>query len=314
MIIGEKIKKLKNKSNRKNVADYLTNLFLLVLTIIGAAIIIFIFVIIFVKGIQPFLKGYEYHHINFWDFITGLSWREDFRNVENSLLGVGFIVINTLYITILSVLLVVPLSILTGLFICKIAHNRLSKFLTTVIEILASIPSVIYGLFGAAFIVDIIKIVPETAGGLSTLATVIVLSIMIFPTITTMSVTAIKAVPKTLEEASLALGATEVQTNFKVVLNSAKSGIFAGIILGVGRALGEATAVSMVAGDKSFGPTFGLFDITRTLTTTMLKGIYESQGLLYDIKFSVALVLMVVILLTNAILNFVKKRVGYINE
>ena len=125
-----------------------------------------------------------------------------------------------------------------------------------------------------------------------------------------MSVTAIKAVDKDLEQASLALGATKTQTNFKIVLTAAKSGIFAGAILGLGRAFGEATAVAMVAGNKLFGPTFNPFDITRTLTSTMLVGLKETTGLDYDIRFSVGLVLIAVIFISNWILNMVKKRVG----
>ena len=108
----------------------------------------------------------------------------------------------------------------------------------------------------------------------------------------------------------MALGATKTQTNFKVVLTSAKSGIFAGAILGLGRAFGEATAVSMVAGNKLYGPTFNLFDITRTLTSTMLAGLKETSGLDYDIRFSVGIVLLVVIFVSNFILNKVKDKVG----
>ena len=130
-----------------------------------------------------------------------------------------------------------------------------------------------------------------------------------FPTITSMSITAISSVDRALEEGSLALGATKTQTNFKVVLIAAKSGIFAGAILGIGRAF-EATAVAMVAGNKMFGPTFDLFDITRTLTSTMLSGLKETTGLDYDIRFSVGLVLMVVILVSNFLLNLAKKKVG----
>jgi len=308
-----KMLKLTN-TNRKAITDKITSIFLLLLTLIGAGIIILVLGIIFSKGIQPFLIGYE-HRVNFWEFITGNKWIENYKDFAKSSLGVGFIIINTIYITLLSVIIVVPFSVLTALFIVKIAPKKISEIMGSVIEILASIPSVIYGLFGATFIVEVIlKVNPQSIGGLSTLASVIVLAIMIFPTVTTISVTSIRAVPKTLEEASLALGATQVQTNFKIVVNAAKSGIFAGIILGVGRALGEATAVSMVAGNKPFGPTFGLFDTTRTLTTTMLQGIHETGGLLYDIKFSVALILMVVILLVNAILNFVKMKVGNIHE
>ncbi|MEE0384441.1 PstC family ABC transporter permease, partial [Amedibacillus dolichus] len=149
-----------------------------------------------------------------------------------------------------------------------------------------------------------------TVGGASLLAVILLLAIMIFPTITSLSITAINAVDTEMELGSLALGATKTQTNFKVVLASAKSGIFAGAILGIGRAFGEATAVAMVAGNKMFGPTFHLFDTTRTLTTTMLSGLKETSGLDYDIRFSVGLVLMAVILLSNLILNYVKKRVG----
>ncbi len=113
-----------------------------------------------------------------------------------------------------------------------------------------------------------------------------------------------------LIKGSLALGASQTQTNFKLVLTSAKSGIFSGIILGVGRALGEATAVSMVAGNADVGPTFNLFDTTRTLTTTMLQGFQETTGLNYDIRFSVGVVLIVIILGTNIILNIAKKKIG----
>ncbi len=125
-----------------------------------------------------------------------------------------------------------------------------------------------------------------------------------------MAVTAISSVDKEIELGSLALGATQTQTNFKVILTSAKSGIFAGAILGIGRAFGEATAVAMVAGNKLTGPTFDLFDITRTLTSTMLAGLKETTGLDYDIRFSVGIVLMVVILGSNWILNRIKKNVG----
>ena len=133
---------------------------------------------------------------------------------------------------------------------------------------------------------------------------------MIIPTITLISITSIKSVKEDYIKGSLALGASPTQTNFKVVLTSAKSGIFSGIILGVGRALGEATAVTMVAGNATSGPTFNLFDITRTLTSTMLANIKETSGLSYDIRFSVGIFLILIILVTNLILNFIRKRIG----
>jgi len=136
---------------------------------------------------------------------------------------------------------------------------------------------------------------------------------MILPTITALSEVAIRSVGKDIEHGSLALGATKTQTNFKVVLTSAKSGIFTAAILGIGRALGEATAVSLVAGNAQSGPSFGFFQTTATLTSTMLQGIKETIGIDYDIRFSVGLTLMVVILLTNLSLNYVKRKVGKVN-
>ena len=112
------------------------------------------------------------------------------------------------------------------------------------------------------------------------------------------------------ELGSLALGASRTQTNFKVVLSAAKSGIFAGLVLGLGRAFGEATAVSMVAGNAMTGPTWNLFDITRTLTSTMLSGLKETTGLDYDIRFSVGIILMIIVLLTNLAIQYIKRKIG----
>ena len=211
-----------------------------------------------------------------------------------------------------------PIGVLTALFIAKIAPKRIANFLRTVIELLAAIPSIIYGLFGFTIVLpwvyEFAKVFGvQSAGGSSVLSTVIVLSLMILPTITALSEVAIRAVGKDIEHGSLALGATKTQTNFKVVLASAKSGIFTSAILGIGRALGEATAVNLVAGSARSGPSFGLFQTTGTLTSTMLEGFKETIGIDYDIRFSVGLVLMVVILITNASLNFVKRKVGNVD-
>lgn len=149
----------------------------------------------------------------------------------------------------------------------------------------------------------------QSAGGLSVLTVAIVLAIMIIPTITMISVSSIQAVKKAYIEGSLALGASITQTNFKIVLSSAKNGIFSGVILGIGRALGEATAVSMVAGNPSSGPNFHPFEATKTLTSTMLQGLTEAEGLEYDIRFSVGIVLIMLILGSNLLLNLIKRRI-----
>lgn len=298
-------------NQRKNVIDKISKAIFLLITVICASVIFVVIGIILYKGISPFLKTYMVDNlktrVNLFDFLTGLTWEKGSLDY-----GVLFILINTLYITFLSLLISVPISVLSALFIVRIAPRWLSKILISVTELLSSVPSIIYGLFGAGIITVLVNNLAnifnyQTAGGLSTLATVIVLSMMIMPTITTVSITAIKAVKKEYIDSSLALGASKTQTNFKVVLTSAKSGIISGIVLGIGRALGEATAVSMVCGNALSGPTFNLFEITRTLTSTMLSGLNESTGLKYDIRFSIAIVLLILIIIVNLILNKVKK-------
>lgn len=299
----------KNQKKLK-IDTWLKRMFQVAATLSGSAIAIII-LFVFLKGIQPFLPNYANGQVSITEFLLGNVWRQD-----QGIYGVAFIVLNTLIASFGALLLSFPISVLTALFIVKIAPKPLAACMTTIVELLASIPSVVYGVFAAGAITSLVMSLAQlfhvsTAGGSSLLAVILLLAIMIFPTITSLSITAISSVGKELEEGSLALGATKTQTNFKIVLISAKSGIFAGAILGIGRAFGEATAVAMVAGNKMFGPTFDLFDITRTLTSTMLAGLKETTGLDYDIRFSVGLVLMAVILLSNLVLNYVKKKVGH---
>lgn len=282
--------------------------------IISAVLIVLIFVFITMRGIRVFLPNYEYGQVSIVDFLTGLVWRQDQGNY-----GVLFIVINTLVASVGAATLSFPISVLTALFIVKIAPRNLKVMFTTVVELLAAIPSVVYGVFAAGVIVKGVEGIAgvlgiSTFGGNSLLAVIILLAIMIFPTMTSIAIVAIQAVDEKIELGSLALGASRTQTNFKVVLAAAKSGIFAGLILGLGRAFGEATAVSMVAGNKFYGPTTSLFDITRTLTSTMLSGLKETSGLDYDIRFSVGIVLMIVILLTNFLVHWVKRRIGSVTN
>lgn len=305
---------LEKNIKHKKITDLISKIALLTITTICASVIVVIVAIIAIRGFTPFFTDYivdgETVRVNFFDFLTGLSWERGSADY-----GVLFIFIDTLYITFLSLLISVPISILTALFIVRIAPKWLSNILNVSVELLSSVPSIIFGLFGAGIIAVIIRDIGnvigiQTAGGLSILTTVIVLSMMIMPTITMVSVTSLKAVKPELINGSLALGASKTQTDFKICLTSAKSGIMGGVILGVGRALGEATAVTMVCGNIDVGPTFGLFETTRTLTSTMLSGFHEASGLPYDIRFSVGVVLIILILVTNIILNFAKKRIG----
>ncbi len=298
------------KNQRKMQKDRLLKGIFRIAAVLSGGAIAVIAAFVFLRGVQPFLPGYANGQVNVLDFLFGSLWRQD-----QGVYGVGFIIINTLLTSFGALLIAFPISVLTALFIVKIAPKRIAQVMTTIVELLASIPSVVYGVFAAGAITVLVMNIAgvlgiSTAGGNSFLAVILLLAIMIFPTITSLSITAIAAVDQSLEEGSLALGATKTQTNFKVVLIAAKSGIFAGAILGIGRAFGEATAVAMVAGNKMFGPTFDLFDITRTLTSTMLSGLKETSGLDYDIRFSVGLVLMAVILISNLLLNMIKKKVG----
>lgn len=295
---------------RSKSFDRFFEYFFMAMAMLSASFIVIIVLFVFTKGISPFMKNYEYGQVNLYEFLTGNVYRQDMQ-----IYGVGFIIINTLISSFLSLLISFPISVLTALFITKIAPKRLSGIMQSVIELLASVPSIVYGVFGSGVITVFVMKLSNlfgvtTFGGSSLLSVVLLLSIMIFPTLTSMSITAIKAVDIDLEKASLALGATKMQTNFNIVLKAAKSGIFAGAILGLGRAFGEATAVAMVAGNKLFGPTFNPFDITRTLTSTMLAGLKETTGLDYDIRFSIGLVLIVVIFTSNTLLNYAKKKVG----
>lgn len=293
----------------KRMIDKIMHLLFFGITLISASVIVFIVLFIIVKGLAPFIS-YGENNVDIFKFLFSTTWYQ-----APNIYGIGFVIINTIYIVFLSILLAAPVSILTALFICKIASKKISVILEYVIELLASIPSIIYGAFGMMVVTILVKNLAnifnyQSAGGISSLATIIVLAMMIMPTITLVSITSIKAVKSDVIKGSLALGASVMQTNFKVVLVTAKSGIFSGIILGVGRALGEATAVSMVAGNAGSGPNFNLFATTRTLTSTMLLGLKESSGLDYDIRFSVGIVLILIIILSNMSLNYVKKKIG----
>lgn len=307
---------MRTKADKRIVIDKIVKNIFFGITIICSSIIILILVFILIEGISPFFKEYNIlgksYSVDFKQFILGTTWFK-----SPNIYGAGFIVINTIYIVLLALIIAVPISVITALFISKIAPKPLSITFGYVIDILASIPSIIYGLFGIGIITKFVKNLSllfnyQSAGGISTLATALVLSIMIIPTITMLSLTSINAVKQDLINGSLALGASPTQTNFKVVLTSAKSGIFSGIILGMGRALGEATAVSLVAGNNGSGPIFNLFNTTRTLTSTMLLGLKETSGLDYDIRFSVGLLLIIVILVSNTLLNIVKRKLGNI--
>jgi phosphate transport system permease protein len=318
----------KENIKRKNRMDTISQAFFMGSAILSASFIVLIIVFISFKGLSPFLLNYEGYNfqqgtvdlnpVNPISFIIGNQWLGGTLGLSSDY-GIGFAIINTLIVVFFSIMVSVPISVFTALFIAKVAPPQIANVMRTVVELLASIPSIIYGVFGLGIITQFVVFVSgffnyQTAAGLSLMSTVIVLSIMILPTITAVSETSIRSVDKTMIDGSLALGASDIQTYMKVVLTAAKSGIFAGIILGVGRALGEATAVALVSGNLFAGIQLNPLGTTATLTSRMLLGIKDTTGIDYDIRFSIGLVLMAVIVITNLTLNFVMKRLGGMHE
>lgn len=309
---------IENRKHKTKWIDESVKRILQALAILSASFIFIIAGVILYKGITPFITDNSgLGRVPLWNFLTGNTWLVG-PTFASNLYSIGFIIVQTIFVTFLSLLISFPIGVLTALFIAKIAPKKVAEVLRTVVEMLASIPSIIYGLFGAGVILKVVydfsaMLGYQSKGGSSVLSTVIILALMTIPTITTVSEVAIRSVDKTLIYGSLALGASPTQTNFKVVLAAAKSGIFTSAILGVGRALGEATAVSLVAGGRRSGLSFNILDTTSTLTTTMLEGMKESAGLDYDIRFSVGIILMIVILITNLTLNTIKRKVGHVH-
>ena len=298
--------------------DSITSKTLWIFGLISASFIILISVFITIRGIAPFITDNNgIGSVNLWRFLTDTVWLRG-QTFASASYGAGFLVVQTLYLAFLSLFLSFPIGVLTALFIAKMAPKPIASVMRSIVELMASIPSIVFGLVGVGFFLPAIynlarSLGQQSPGGNGTLGIVVVLALMSLPTITAISEVSIRSVDKSLEHAALALGATPSQTRFKISLLAAKSGIFSGAILAIGRALGEATAVSLVAGNARSGPNFGLFSINSTLTSTMLEGLKETVGIDYSIRFSVGVLLMVVIVITNAVLNAVKKKVGNVD-
>ena len=200
----------------------------------------------------------------------------------------------------------VPIGFMTAVFTAKVAPFKVRMIIEEAVSLLAGIPSVVYGLVGMLVLVPGIRELFDIPDGASLFAAIIVLAIMTLPSIINVSLTALEAVPKEYEEASLALGATEIETYFRVSVPAAKSGIAAAVVLGVGRAIGEAMAVMMVSGNAPNMPS--LFESVRFLTTAVASEMSYSSGLQRQALFSIALVLFMFIMMINAALNFLMKR------
>lgn len=242
--------------------------------------------------------------IGLFDFLLGDVWASTAKDAK---FGILPFILTSIYGTIGAIIIGVPIGILTAIYLSKMASEKVKSIVGSAVSLLAGIPSVVYGLVGMIVLVPFVRNTFNVPDGASLFSAIIVLAIMILPSIIKMSITALDAVPKEYEDASLALGATPIETYFKVSFPAAKSGIAAAVVLGVGRAIGEAMAVMMVSGNMPNMPN-SLFQSVQFLTTAVASEMSYSSGLQREALFSIALVLFVFIMLINALLNYFLKR------
>ena len=289
---------MKNKTKWQEITEKSINAVFMLCGIVAVGFVLCITVHLVIAGLPAIMK------IGIPEFIFGTTWQPTASTVEPSF-GILPFILTSIFGTLGAVLIGIPVGLLTSVFLSKIASPRMAALVSSAVELLAGIPSVIYGLIGMVVLVPAVASVFGLASGACMLTAILVLAVMILPSIISVSVTALNAVPKEYEEASLALGATKIETYFKVSLPAAKSGIAAGIVLGVGRAMGEAMAIMMVAGNVANMP--GLFKSVRFLTTAIASEMSYASGLQRQALFSIALVLFVFIMLLNALLNRILK-------
>lgn len=285
--------------NRKKLFENIVHGIFLILGLITVGCVLLITIYLVISGI-PAIK-----EIGLMNFLFGNEWASTASEPKYGILP---FILTSIYGTAGAILIGVPIGFLTAVYLSKIAQPKLRGVIESAVNLLAGIPSVVYGLVGMLVLVPGIRTFFNVPDGASLLAAIIVLAVMILPSIIKVSITALDAVPKEYEDASLALGATPIETFFKVSVPAAKSGIAAAVVLGVGRGIGEAMAVMMVAGNVSNMPS--LFESVRFLTTAVASEMaYSSPGSLQrDALFSIALVLFLFIMLINAAFNFFLKR------
>ena len=273
------------------------NLLFFLCGFIAVVFVLFISIYLIISGL-PAIK-----EIGLVEFLFGTKWAS---TAAEPSFGILPFILTSIYGTAGAIVLGVPVGFMTAVFLAKIAPPKLASAVRTAVDLLAGIPSVVYGLIGMMVLVPAVRELFNLPDGASLFCAIIVLAVMILPSIISVSETALKAVPKEYEEASLALGATHIETVFRVSVPAASSGIAASIVLGIGRAIGEAMAVIMVAGNVANMPS--LFSSVRFLTTAVASEMSYASGLQRQALFSIALVLFLFIMLINVILNTLLKR------
>lgn len=283
--------------NRKAAFEKLVYGVFLLLGLVTVGCVLLITVYLVIAGLPAIRE------IGLVQFLFGKVWASTAAEPSYGILP---FILTSVYGTAGAIVLGVPVGFLTAVYLAKLAPKGMKSAVGTAVSLLAGIPSVVYGLVGMIVLVPAIREAFRLPDGASLFAAILVLAVMILPSIVKVSVTALEAVPKEYEDASLSLGATPVETYFRVSVPAAKSGIAAAVVLGVGRAIGEAMAVMMVCGNVANMPS--LFGSVRFLTTAVATEMSYSSGLQRQALFSIALVLFLFIMLINACLNFFLKR------
>ena len=283
--------------HKSNAFEAVVHGIFLILGLITVGCVLLITIYLIISGIPAIRQ------IGLFQFLFGKKWASTAAQPEYGILP---FILTSVYGTAGAVIIGVPIGFLTAVYLAKMAPKPVKRFMEQAVSMLAGIPSVVYGLVGMMVLVPGLRKLFHIPDGSSLFAAITVLAVMILPSIIKMSITALEAVPKEYEDASLALGATPEETYFRVSVLAAKSGIAAAVVLGVGRAIGEAMAVMMVAGNVPNMPT-SLFQSVRFLTTAVASEMSYSSGLQKQALFSIALVLFLFIMLINAALNFFLK-------
>ena len=288
------------KGGLKKAADLLEAVMRTLFTVCGfiaVGFVVIITVFLIISGVPAIGE------IGIIDFLFGTRWAS---TAAEPSFGILPFILTSVYGTFGAILVGVPVGILCAVFAAKYANRKMAPLTRGLVGLMSGIPSVVYGLIGMIIVVPAVREIFGLPDGANLFSAMIVLSIMILPSVISVSETALRAVPKEYEEASLALGATKTETVFKVTLPAAKSGILTAVVLGIGRAIGEAMAVMMVAGNVANMP--GIFQSVRFLTTAVASEMSYSSGLQRQALFSIALVLFAFIMLINLTLNLVVKR------
>ena len=283
-------------TNKKRLLENIIHGIFLILGLVTISFVLLISLYLIISGIPAIRE------IGLIPFLFGKTWASTGSNPSYGILP---FILTSVYGAAGAIVLGVPIGFFTAVYLAKLAPKKVKLIVSEAVSLLAGIPSVVYGLVGMLVLVPGIRKVFNVPDGASLLAAIVVLAIMILPSIIKVSITALEAVPKDYEDASLALGATPTETYFRVSVPAAKSGIAAAVVLGVGRAIGEAMAVIMVSGNAPNMPE--LFQSVRFLTTAVASEMAYSSGLQQQALFSIALVLFLFIMMINATLNFFLK-------